>query len=376
MKIHKAAVKSLAFSLDKIHLISGSDDKTVCLWDISTGDLIWQSKNNSDLIRSVAISNSGNFFASGSYDHSVQIRTLATSKAIVKLDHGSPVEAITFFPNEKYMATAGLSSVKIWEINTSSSENEISAKLVKELIVHHKTISAVHVTSDSKYMITSSLDHSSKIIKIEDDSIAHQFKFKSAIVSMFISNDYHSIAYGLTGGEVVFLRFKPFGKLGSELPSKKFTEFYDQSTSENISFNILKSKNIRLHRVDKFLKLFRYGAALDVVVNLNRVDAFISIIGELLRRRGLIIALSGRNLSEIILIINMIARAIPNPKYQSLAIEAAFALIDVYGPTSHQSNSFKDSIRLLRDHLTDIISSCVVSLKLYGQLESISDILP
>ena len=71
LSCHTDWVISLAFSLDGIFLISGSNDTTVNLWDIQTGGVIKTFSDHTGWIWSVSISLDCTVIASGSDDHTI-----------------------------------------------------------------------------------------------------------------------------------------------------------------------------------------------------------------------------------------------------------------------------------------------------------------
>lgn len=174
---HRAPVKSLVFLPNLVQLVSTSDDRTIRIWDIPTGREVRCISHNSDFVRSCSALEER--FATGSYDHTVSIWCPDSPTPCATFDHGDPVEAVCLFPNGKLVASAGCSSVKIWRIDDGI--------LLREITMHHKTISCMHISKDSKYLITGSLDQSVKILRLDDFQIAHQFKFPFAVLCLSVS---------------------------------------------------------------------------------------------------------------------------------------------------------------------------------------------
>ena len=70
---HSESVNALSFSPDGSRLASGSDDKTVRLWDGATGAPISTLEGHSDYVTSLSFSPDGSRLASGSYDKIVRL---------------------------------------------------------------------------------------------------------------------------------------------------------------------------------------------------------------------------------------------------------------------------------------------------------------
>ena len=69
-------VYSVAFSGDGTHIVSGSKDKSVWVWNASTGADFKTLNGHTEIVLSVAFSNDGTHIVSGSLDRSVRVGCL------------------------------------------------------------------------------------------------------------------------------------------------------------------------------------------------------------------------------------------------------------------------------------------------------------
>jgi WD40 repeat protein len=76
----------VAFSPDGKQVVSGSEDKTVWLWDAATGTALQTLKGHSYSVNSVAFSPNGKQVVSGSGDKTVRLWDAATGTALQTLE--------------------------------------------------------------------------------------------------------------------------------------------------------------------------------------------------------------------------------------------------------------------------------------------------
>jgi len=183
--------------LGKQYIISGSEDNTIKIWDLSTFELVTTLEGDTDYINCVAVSGIINtadniekqYIISGSDDETIKIWDLSTFELVATLEgHNYPVISIAV--SGKYIIS-GSEDIKIWDLSTF--------ELVETLEEHTAIVTSVAVSSvfntakfpdniGKQYIISGSED---KTIKIWDFSTfklvttleGHTFSVNSVAVS-------------------------------------------------------------------------------------------------------------------------------------------------------------------------------------------------
>jgi WD40 repeat protein len=95
---HSGWVASVTFSSDGVLLVSGSDDKSIKLWDIQTGGIITTFSGLSGIVNSVSISTDSTMIALGSGDHTICLWDIQTRKCLWVVEQQNIVWRVHFLP--------------------------------------------------------------------------------------------------------------------------------------------------------------------------------------------------------------------------------------------------------------------------------------
>uniref|UniRef100_A0AC35FH22 Small ribosomal subunit protein RACK1 n=1 Tax=Panagrolaimus sp. PS1159 TaxID=55785 RepID=A0AC35FH22_9BILA len=157
---HTKDVLSVAFSADNRQIVSGSRDRTIKLWNtlaqckhtvtedchtdwVSTvrfspsaenPAIVWNLSNcrlktnhigHSGYVNSVTVSPDGSLCASGGKDGTAMLWDLNEGKHLYTLGGNEVVNALSFSPDRYWLSAAVGSSIKIWDLETKSSINDL-----------------------------------------------------------------------------------------------------------------------------------------------------------------------------------------------------------------------------------------------------------
>jgi WD40 repeat protein len=191
LKGHSSDVNSVAFAADGVTLASGSDDKTIKLWNLATKKEIRTLKGNSHWIWTVAFSPDGKTLASGSADKNIKLWNSSTGQEIPPLKgHQDGIPTVAFSPDSKILASGSLDkTIKLW--------NPSTGKLIRTLEGHSKAVSSIAFSPDGKTLASGSWDKSIKLWNVATGKEIRSFVGHSDLVlSVAFNSDGVIIASG------------------------------------------------------------------------------------------------------------------------------------------------------------------------------------
>jgi len=127
---HSDRAETMVFSEDGRYLVTGSEDKTVKLWDAGSGSEIrtftWHFDNTGyNDIESVGISNDGRYVLAGDMEGIVKIWDSISGKEIRSYKkHSTSVKFVRFSADEKRVISIG-SKLKVWDTFTGQDTKSI-----------------------------------------------------------------------------------------------------------------------------------------------------------------------------------------------------------------------------------------------------------
>lgn len=123
-KGHTDWVRSVAFSPDGNHIVSGSDDQTIRVWDVNTGTTVAGPFLGHDAeVHSVAFSPNGRHIISGSLDETILVWDVDSGQPVTNPleGHIGAITSVSFSPDGNSCASSSDDgTIRIWDIMVSS----------------------------------------------------------------------------------------------------------------------------------------------------------------------------------------------------------------------------------------------------------------
>ncbi len=114
----RSRVLLIAVSPDGRSLASGSEDKTIHLWDLTTGKELRRLQGHTAPVWSVAFAPDGRSLASGSDDKTIRLWDLASGKELRRLEgHTGTVYSVAFAPDGRSLASGSEdNTIRLWDL--------------------------------------------------------------------------------------------------------------------------------------------------------------------------------------------------------------------------------------------------------------------
>jgi serine/threonine protein kinase len=139
---HAGKVNALSFSPDNRLLVSGSDDRTVRLWDIAANQLV-QTLDAQEVVTAVAISADAQTLASGSRDGTIRLWDLPTGALLRTIAASeTAITALVYGTAPHQLISASGNRLSVWDVQTGSADRQFAG--------HTETIVDLQVVDDNR----------------------------------------------------------------------------------------------------------------------------------------------------------------------------------------------------------------------------------
>ena len=142
---HTGPVSSVCFSPDGHHVLSGSTDKTLRLWEVASGRCVRTFDGHRSYVNSVSFSPDGLWALSSSHDESIRLWEVATGRC-VRTIHGSS-GCTCLSADARWVLSWGQDHrIRIWD--------PAAGRLVRAFDAHQSTVSSVCPSRDGRLLLS------------------------------------------------------------------------------------------------------------------------------------------------------------------------------------------------------------------------------
>jgi len=158
---HTDWIQSVHFSPDGQHLATGSRDQTLKIWDVYTGECLQTLTGHTHRVRSVVFNAQGTMLVSGSDDRTIKLWELKTGQCLQTLKgHQDLVLSVAFHPSGEQIASGSADrTIKLWDVSTQ--------QCLQTLTGHTHRVRSVVFSADGRYLASSSDDQTVKLWEIK-----------------------------------------------------------------------------------------------------------------------------------------------------------------------------------------------------------------
>ncbi|MEG3860189.1 serine/threonine-protein kinase [Microcoleus sp. herbarium12] len=202
---HSATVDAVAISPDGRMLVSGSFDRKVIEWKLDKKAMIREFysdygspySHRYGSVYSVAFSCDGGAIASGSGDKSIKLWNQRNGALVQKLSgHSDKVLSVSFRPQSMMLASGSADkTIKVWRVGIAES--------VRTFVGHGDWVYAIAFSQDGKMIVSGSADATVKLWNVDTGEVINTLSGHSdAVISVAISPDRETMASGSRDGTV------------------------------------------------------------------------------------------------------------------------------------------------------------------------------
>jgi WD40 repeat protein len=190
----------VAVTFDDRHVVSGSTDNTLRVWDLATGETKTTLRGHTGSVYAVAVTPDGRHVVSGSGDSTLRVWDLATGKSKTTLrGHSGPVNAVAVTPDGRHLVSGSTdSTLRVWDLATGETKTTLQG--------HTGSVRGVAVTPDGLHVVSSSGDNTLRVWDLKNGKEILTFTLDGTVTACIAMQDNRTIIAGDNFGRMHFLR--------------------------------------------------------------------------------------------------------------------------------------------------------------------------
>jgi len=167
---HSAGVRAVGWSPNSQRIVSGSEDTTVHIWDAYTGQHTNICRGHTQAVVTVAWSPDGNSVASGSIDGTVRLWDAMTGEQkYIYRGHTDSVNCVCWSPDGSYLAS-GSTDKMVQIVNAATGDHIFTYR------GHSGTVSSVSWSPDGKHIVSGSWDKTAQVWEAVTGNLVYTYQ--------------------------------------------------------------------------------------------------------------------------------------------------------------------------------------------------------
>ncbi|MEM9485778.1 MAG: serine/threonine-protein kinase [Cyanobacteria bacterium P01_F01_bin.116] len=158
---HSGSINDLLLFANGASMVSAGSDKTIRIWDLTSGQSVRTWSNQTSYVNTVLLSPDDTRLYSGNADGALQAWTMASGDLLWQepTAHNGPINTVGRTPDGQRLVSGGADGdLHIWEASTG--------KGIKSITTGQGAINSLVVTSDGQYIISGGSDRTIKVWQI------------------------------------------------------------------------------------------------------------------------------------------------------------------------------------------------------------------
>jgi WD40 repeat protein len=212
-------VYSVAYSPDGCIIASGSEDKTLKLWNQRNGELLYRLSEHLDQVLCVTFTKfesslvplnshsefhpQSSLFASGGADGLIKIWQFGQLKSLQTLDgHSAAVYTLAFSPDRQFLVSgSGDRTIKLWNFHTGETLNTLKG--------HDDEVVSIAVSPDGQLLASASREGIVKLWDISDrHPLGRLLKTLAAYPPVAFTPDSQTLVTGGENGDILVQKLR------------------------------------------------------------------------------------------------------------------------------------------------------------------------
>jgi WD40 repeat protein len=152
---HTGTITTIAMTQDGRVAITGSNDQSLKVWDLETGQILHTLTGHSGFVTAVAVTLDGRLAVSTSGDKSLKVWDLKTGQEIHNIHGVKRFNALALTANGRIAVSASGGDLIVFDLEAGHEVQTLSAHISK--------VTAVALTPDGRLAVSASRDHTLKV---------------------------------------------------------------------------------------------------------------------------------------------------------------------------------------------------------------------